>query len=139
MEDITELEREFGLSKLGFLPQRCIETLADDNPFFALEVIAQNLPTLNKSSTLENEISKLQVFPKGLIKDFDEGDWRRLYVILAMIIHSLIHGSKARWDILDTDSFEVHVNDPGNDLKTCNNKSQHGNIKLHVQLLLPNV
>ena len=114
MEGITELKREFGLSKLGFLPQRCVETLHDDNPFFILEVIARNLPAMNKSSTLENEISKLQLFPKGLIKDFNEGEWRRLYVILAMIIHSLMHGSKARWDILDTDSFEVDVNDQGN-------------------------
>ena len=113
MEDITEIEREFGLSKLGFLPQTCIETLSEDNPFFVLEVIAQNLPALNKYSALEFEIAKLQVFPKGLIKEFSEGECRRLYVILAMVIHSLIHGSKARWDILDNNSLEAYVNDHG--------------------------
>ena len=113
MADISILEEEFGLSKLGFLPQSCIIMLPPENPFYELESIAENLAELNKSFTLEKELLSLKLFPKGVIKKFDEDEQRRLYVILAMIIHSLLHGSKAKWDVLDSKS-EMNTIDCGN-------------------------
>ena len=42
-----DIESEFGISKLGFLPERCIERLPDNHFFTSLENIAENLPHLN--------------------------------------------------------------------------------------------
>ena len=98
-----DIESEFGISKLGFLPERCIEKLPDKYFFLSLENIAENLPHLNRSSTLEEEIKNIPVFPQNAINDLSEGEQRRLYVILAMVIHSLLHGSKANWDLLSMD------------------------------------
>ena len=113
MADINKLEKEFGLSKLGFLPQTCIRMLSPENPFHELESIAEKLAELNKSFTLEKELLSLKLFPKGVIKKLDEDEQRRLYVILAMIIHSLLHGSNANWDVLDSKS-EINTIDCGN-------------------------
>ena len=55
----------------------------------------------------------LQLFPKGVIKKLKEDEQRRLYVILAMIILSLLHGSKANWDVLDSKS-EINTIGCGN-------------------------
>ena len=99
-------EKAFGLSKLGFLPEYCVKRLPENCTFSALENIADNLPELNRSFTLEEAISRLDIAPKDDTKDLTEGEKRRLYVILAMIIHSLVHGSKARWDLLDSDSSD---------------------------------
>ena len=115
MADIDRLEKEFGLSKLGFLPQTCIRMLPPENPFYELESIAENLAELNKSFRLEKEVLSLKLFPKGVIKKLNEDEQRRLYVILAMIIHSLLHGSKANWDVLDSKS-EINTIDCGNNL-----------------------
>ena len=98
-----DIESEFGISKLGFLPERCIERLPDKHFFRSLENIAENLPHLNRSSTLEAEIENIPGFPQNAINDLSEGEQRRLYVILAMVIHSLLHGSKANWDLLSMD------------------------------------
>ena len=95
------METEFGISKLGFLPESCVEKLPELTPFIALEYISDNLPELNRSFTLKEAITKLQIIPKHAIIELSEGEQRRLYVILAMIIHSLMHGPKARWDLLD--------------------------------------
>ena len=105
MMDTKRIEEEFGLSKLGFLPERCVERLPEHTPFIALENIANKLPDLNKTCTLEEAIIKLEIIPKHAIIKLNEGEQRRLYVILAMIIHSLLHGPKARWDLLDADSL----------------------------------
>ena len=98
-----DIESEFGISRLGFLPERCIERLPDKHFFQSLENIAENLPQLNRSSTLEDEMKNIPVLPQNAINDLSEGEQRRLYVILAMVIHSLLHGSKANWDLLSTD------------------------------------
>lgn len=98
-----DIESEFGISRLGFLPERCIERLPDKYFFQSLENIAENLPHLNRSSTLEEEIKSIPVFPQNAINNLSEGEQRRLYVILAMVIHSLSHGSKANWDLLSMD------------------------------------
>ena len=86
--------------------------LPPENPFYELESIADNLAELNKSFTLGKELLSLKLFPKGVIKKLDEDEQRRLYVILAMIIHSLLHGSKAKWDVLDSKS-EMNTIDCG--------------------------
>ena len=112
-----EMEKDrLGITKLGFLPEKCVEMLPVENPFYVLETIAKSLPELNKSSTLEIEVSKLKLFPKRVIKDLNEGEQRRLYVVLAMVIHSLLHGSKARWEILNLNSTESNLVANGNDL-----------------------
>ena len=110
-----DIESEFGISKLGFLPERCIERLPDKYFFQSLENIAENLPQLNRSSTLEDEMKNIPVLPQNAINDLSEGEQRRLYVILAMVIHSLLHGSKANWDLLSIDRENDDIlTSPGN-------------------------
>ena len=97
------IENWFGLSHLGFLPAKCVQKLPKDCPFSGLETIAEVLPMLNRMSLLNAAISKLDLPPLDATKQLDEGEQRRLYVILAMIIHSLVHGSKAKWELLESD------------------------------------
>ena len=110
-----DIEIEFGLSNLGFLPERCIERLPDIYLFHSLENIAENLPQLNRSSTLEEEIKTIPAIPPNAINGLSEGEKRRLYVVLAMVIHSLLHGSKVNWDLLsmDTENDDI-VSSSGN-------------------------
>ena len=98
-----DIESEFGISKLGFLPERCIERLPDNHFFTSLENIAENLPHLNRSSSLEEKIKNIPTIPPNTINHLSEGEQRRIYVILAMVIHSLLHGSKANWELLSMD------------------------------------
>ena len=114
MAGAAEFEKSLGVSKLGFLPEKCVQMLPVENPFYILETIAENLPELNKSSTLKTKILELELFPKRVITELNEGEQRRLYVVLAMIIHSLLHGSKARWELLDLCPTESNVVYSGN-------------------------
>ena len=54
--DTKSIEKEFGISKSGFLPERCVERLPELSPFVALEHISDNLPELNRTFTLEDAI-----------------------------------------------------------------------------------
>ena len=104
-----DIESEFGVSRFGFLPARCIERLPDKHFFHSLENIAENLPHLNRSSTLEEEIKTIPAIPPNAVNDLNEGEQRRLYVILAMVIHSLLHGSKVNWDLLSMDAENIDI------------------------------
>ena len=119
--DEIPTEKEFGLSRLGFLPESCVQRLPKNCPFSALENIADHLPELNRSFTLEEAISRIDITPKNAPTDLNEGEKRRLYVILAMVIHSLVHGSKARWDLLDCDSLAKILPSSGNILAISRN------------------
>ena len=106
------MESCFDLSHLGFLPAKCVQKLPKDCPFSGLEKIAEVLPKLNRLSLLNVAISKLEIAPIDATKQLNEGEQRRLYVILAMIIHSIVHGSKAKWELLEDDdsASEIFLN-----------------------------
>ena len=102
--DVT-VAQSLGLTQLGFLPEKCVKRLPEKCAFASLEKIADMLPDLNRLFKLKDAISNLHMAPTDSTRELNEEEQRRLYVILAMIIHSLVNGSKARWELLDYESL----------------------------------
>ena len=102
-----ELEDHFAISSLGFLPERCVKQLPiiDDPWFREIEQIADNLPLLNQSTCLADMVAELHVPPLGITHKLNEFERRRLYVILGMIVHSLVNGRDAKWNLLKDEAL----------------------------------
>ena len=116
LKDENEILLKYGLTSNGFLPVTCVEKL----PLYynAWENIASDLPALNKTRKLNLAVENLPLLSVDGLND--EPMKRRAFIVLGMLIHSYINGSKVPWEdlgVADLDRDEkLQYNDNDNQL-----------------------
>jgi len=101
-----EFGKRFGLSPRGFLPVACVARLPTDGAFEALERLADNLPTRNRSGTLRAAVDGLDAAASSRrisaddVASLNVPQLRRAYVLCAMLTHAYVHAAGPRWAVL---------------------------------------
>ena len=98
LAQVASVCARYGLSPLGFLPQRCLERLP--NEFKDWELLSESLPELNRSGGLAKAIEALpHVDPKHLQGARSEV-LHRAYFLLGALSHSYVHRHAVPWNQL---------------------------------------
>ena len=90
----ADLSSRFDLSRHGFLAAPCAQRLPSSHG--AWERISRALPRLNAHGELS---AAVQTLPTLAIPDvgWSSAQYKRAYILLGQVVHSLVNGHKARW------------------------------------------